>query len=140
MTFVLNGITRCMAPSGLKKALVAPRRRARIAAARARRRGGEVGLTRTSATATPSGARHCEQSGIIEVTKTSSKDQTLQRTGEQILEGSAQDRVRQRSSSRTSCRRRAVGGSAEDDVSKPNPATDCRADRRPSSSCPERDL
>ena len=33
---------------------------------------------------------------IVEVTKISSKDQTLQRTGDQILEGFAQDRLQQR--------------------------------------------
>ena len=40
--------------------------------------------------------RICDQSGVIEVTKISSKDQTLQRTGDQILEGFAQDRLQQR--------------------------------------------
>ena len=36
------------------------------------------------------------QSGVSEVTKISSKDQTLQRTGDHILEGFSQDRVQQR--------------------------------------------
>ena len=58
LTSVLNGIARCMAPSGLKEALVVPRRGAHIAGAvRARRRVGEVGLAGTNATATPSGAQ-----------------------------------------------------------------------------------
>ena len=41
--------------------------------------------------------RICDQSGVVEVTKISSKDQTLRRTGDQILEGFAQDRLQQRS-------------------------------------------
>ena len=44
LTFVLTGIVRCMGPSGLKKGLVAPRRRARIA--EAVRAGREAGLQR----------------------------------------------------------------------------------------------
>ena len=56
LTCVVVGTERCMSPSGLKKAISF--RTGELAlqgAARARRRGGEVSLTGTRATTTPSG-------------------------------------------------------------------------------------
>ena len=84
---VLNGITRCMAPSGLKKALSFE--------------GCEVGLTGTSATATPQ-ERSFESFVEQNEPKISSKDQNLQRPGDEFLKDFAQDRVQQRLLERSS--------------------------------------
>ena len=85
-----------------EKGFVVPHRRARIARGSVSEtsRWGEVSLTgREQLRPQPERIleRICDQSGVIEVTKISSKDQTLQRPGDQILEGFAQDRLQQRS-------------------------------------------
>ena len=82
-----------MAPSGLKKALsfrvVELALRDDEAVRSVSQARGQERLLRSS-------ERFLEQSEVFEVTKISSKDRILQRTGDQILEGFAQDRVQQR--------------------------------------------
>ena len=101
LTCVVVGTARCMAPSGLKKALSF--RTGELALQVQCERDVEVvrlaSLEREQQRPHPERIleRICDQSGVIEVTKISSKDQTLQRTGDQILEGFAQDRLQQRS-------------------------------------------
>ena len=93
--------------------LVVPSRRARTAGTvRAKRRGGEVGLTGMSATATPSGAQVGEQHQVFKVTKISSEDRILQRTGDQT--DSRGFRPGQGATGDVG----AAGGSAEDGVSE----------------------
>ena len=90
---------------------------------RARRRGGEVGLAGTSATATPSGThtseRICEHSGVIEVHQHLEQRPNLAAYQGPVSRGS---RPGQGSTAFCSAEHRAgddraIGGSAEDDVS-----------------------
>ena len=80
-----------------------------------------VGFTGTSEQRPPlerSSERFREQNELVEVTQISSKEQILQRTEDRTLNDLPTGQGEMR----------AVGRSAEDDVSQ-NPATDCRADR-----------
>ena len=81
-----------------------------------------------------------EQSGVIEVTKISSKDRTWQRTGGQILEGFNQERVQLRFVEQNIVREMLAQLVEVPKMMSQNGIhrRTAEADRRPSSSCPPR--
>ena len=94
LTMVLKGIARCMAPSGLKKALSL-----RVVKFALRVDEAVRSISQAQGQQRPLPERSSERfsgySEVFEESKISSKDQILQRTGGQILEGFVQDRVHQ---------------------------------------------